>query len=59
MSGHSKWHNIRLRKGKVDAQKGALFTKVSREIYMAARKGGPEPESNFLLKVAITRARAV
>ncbi|NMA27543.1 MAG: YebC/PmpR family DNA-binding transcriptional regulator, partial [Burkholderiales bacterium] len=42
-----------------DAQKGALFTKVSREIYMAARKGGPEPESNFLLKVAITRARAV
>lgn len=59
VSGHSKWHNIRLRKGKVDAQKGALFTKVSREIYMAARKGGPEPESNFLLKVAITRARAV
>ena len=59
MSGHSKWHNIRLRKGKVDAQKGALFTKVSREIYMAARKGGPEPESNFLLKVAIARARAV
>ena len=59
MSGHSKWHNIRLRKGKADAQKGALFTKVSREIYMAARKGGPEPESNFLLKVAITRARAV
>ncbi len=59
MSGHSKWHNIRLRKGKVDAQRGALFTKVSREIYMAARKGGPEPESNFMLKVAITRARAV
>ncbi len=59
MSGHSKWHNIRLRKGKVDAQRGALFTKVSREIYMAARKGGPEPDSNFMLKVAITRARAV
>ncbi len=59
MSGHSKWHNIRLRKGKVDAQRGALFTKVSREIYMAARKGGPEPENNFMLKVAIGRARAV
>ena len=59
MSGHSKWHNIRLRKGKVDAQRGKTFTKVSREIYMAARKGGGEPESNFLLKVAIQRARAV
>lgn len=59
MAGHSKWKNIRIRKGKVDAQKGKVFTKVSREIYMAARRGGPEPESNFLLKVAIQRAREV
>ncbi len=59
MSGHSKWHNIRLKKGKVDAQRGKLFTKMSKDIYMAVRKGGPEPETNFLLKVAIQRARAV
>ncbi|MDO5295868.1 MAG: YebC/PmpR family DNA-binding transcriptional regulator [bacterium] len=59
MSGHSKWHNIRLKKGKVDAQRGKIFTKMSKDIYMAVRKGGPEPETNFLLKVAIQRARAV
>ena len=59
MSGHSKWHNIRLKKGKVDAQRGKLFTKLSKDIYMATRKGGPDPETNFLLKVAIQRARAV
>ena len=59
MSGHSKWHNIRLKKGKVDAQRGKLFTKMSKDIYMAVRKGGPEPDTNFLLKVAIQRARAM
>lgn len=59
MSGHSKWHNIKLKKGKVDAQRGKLFTKLSKDIYMAARKGGPDPETNFLLKVAVQRARAV
>ena len=59
MSGHSKWHNIRLKKGKVDAQRGQMFTKLSRDIYMAVRKGGPDPDTNFLLKVAIQRARAV
>lgn len=59
MAGHSKWKNIKIRKGKVDAQRGKLFTKVSREILMAARAGGPEPESNFRLKVAIQRAREV
>ncbi len=37
MSGHSKWHNIRLKKGKMDAERGKIFTKLSREIIMAAR----------------------
>lgn len=59
MSGHSKWHNIKMKKGKVDAQRGKLFTKLSKDIYMAVRKGGGDPDTNFLLKVAVQRARAV
>ena len=47
MSGHSKWHNIKLHKGKVDAQRGALFTKLSREIILAAKSGSADPEANF------------
>ena len=39
MSGHSKWHNIKLKKGKVDAQRGAVFTKLSKEIILAAKNG--------------------
>ena len=57
MSGHSKWHNIRLRKGKVDAQRGALFTKLSKEIILAARSGSPDPEANHRLKMAVDKAR--
>ena len=57
MSGHSKWHNIKLRKGKADAQRGQLFTKLSKEIIVAARAGLPDPEANFKLKIAVTRAR--
>lgn len=57
MAGHSKWKNIRIRKGKVDAQKGKLFTKLSKEISIACRAGGPDPEANFRLKDAILRAR--
>lgn len=57
MSGHSKWHNIRLRKGKVDAQRGALFTKLSKEIILAARSGSPDPEANYRLKMAVEKAR--
>jgi len=57
MSGHSKWHNIRLRKGKADAQRGQLFTKLSKEIIVAARSGVPDPDANFKLKIAVTRAR--
>lgn len=59
MSGHSKWHNIRLRKGKQDAERGATFTKVSREIIVAARIGGGNPETNFRLRLAIQKAREV
>ncbi|MBV8727871.1 MAG: YebC/PmpR family DNA-binding transcriptional regulator [Candidatus Eremiobacteraeota bacterium] len=57
MSGHSKWHNIRLRKGKADAQRGALFTKLSKEIVLALRAGSPDPEGNYRLKMAIEKAR--
>ncbi|MBI3927380.1 MAG: YebC/PmpR family DNA-binding transcriptional regulator [Armatimonadetes bacterium] len=56
MSGHSKWANIRIRKGKQDAKRGKLFTKLSKEILIAG-KGGPDPESNFRLKVAIQKAK--
>jgi YebC/PmpR family DNA-binding regulatory protein len=59
MSGHSKWHNIREKKGKVDAQRGKAFTKVSKEILIAAKNGGGDPNNNFALKNAILRAREV
>ncbi|HEY5348671.1 MAG TPA: YebC/PmpR family DNA-binding transcriptional regulator [Candidatus Lustribacter sp.] len=58
MSGHSKWHNIKLKKGKVDAQRGAAFTKISKEIILAAKNGSPDPEANYRLKMAVDKARA-
>lgn len=58
MSGHSKWHNIKLKKGKVDAQRGALFTKLSKEIILAGKSGSPDPEANYRLKMAVEKARA-
>ncbi len=57
MSGHSKWHNIKLKKGKIDAQRGALFTKLSKEIIVAAKSGSPDPEANYRLKMAVEKAR--
>jgi YebC/PmpR family DNA-binding regulatory protein len=57
MSGHSKWHNIKLKKGRVDAQRGALFTKLSKEIILAAKSGSPDPEANYRLKMAVEKAR--
>jgi YebC/PmpR family DNA-binding regulatory protein len=57
VSGHSKWHNIRIRKQKVDAQKGRLFTRVTREIIGAARAGGGDQEANSQLRTAVQRAR--
>jgi YebC/PmpR family DNA-binding regulatory protein len=57
MSGHSKWHNIRLKKGKMDQERGKVFTKLSREIIMAAKAGGGNPDGNLRLKMAIQKAR--
>lgn len=57
MSGHSKWHNIRLRKGKQDAERGARFTKLAREIIIAAKSGGGNPDANIRLRLAIQKAR--
>jgi YebC/PmpR family DNA-binding regulatory protein len=57
MSGHSKWHNIKLKKGKVDAQRGALFTKLSKEIILAAKGGSADPDANYRLKMAVEKAR--
>jgi len=57
MSGHSKWHNIRLRKGRQDAERGKIFTKIAREIIVAAREGGGNPEANTRLRLAIQKAR--
>ena len=58
MSGHSKWHNIQAKKGKADAQRGAVFTKIGREIAIAVREGGANPESNSKLKDIIAKAKA-
>ncbi|MBI2864956.1 MAG: YebC/PmpR family DNA-binding transcriptional regulator [Chloroflexi bacterium] len=57
MSGHSKWAQIKRQKGANDAKRGQIFTKFGREIMVAARQGGPDPESNFRLRLAIQRAR--
>ena len=58
MSGHSKWHNIQAKKGKADAQRGAIFTKIGREIAIAVREGGATPESNGKLRDIIAKAKA-
>ncbi len=57
MAGHSKWKNIRIRKGKQDALRGKLFTKLSREIIMAAKSGGGDPATNSRLRVVIEKAK--
>ncbi len=57
MSGHSKWANIKHTKGIADARRGQLFTKITREIMVAVRQGGNNPESNFRLRLAIQKAR--
>lgn len=58
MAGHSKWHNIKLRKQAQDARKSKTFAKITREIMAAARAGGGDPESNSRLRIAMDRARA-
>ena len=58
MAGHSKWANIRFRKGAQDAKRGKIFTKLIREITTAARDGGGDPDGNPRLRLAIDKARA-
>lgn len=58
MSGHSHWATIRRKKGAADAKKGAIFTRLAREIVMAAREGGGDPETNVRLALAVEKARA-
>jgi YebC/PmpR family DNA-binding regulatory protein len=58
MAGHSKWANIRFRKGAQDAKRGKVFTKLIREITSAARAGGADPDSNPRLRLAIDKAKA-
>src|SRR5881227_2424800 len=58
MSGHSKWHSIKHKKGATDAKRGKLFTKFIKEITVAARTGGGDPDSNARLRKAILDAKA-
>ena len=58
MSGHSKWANIKHKKGKSDAQRGSLFTKIGREIAIAVKSGGPDPAANSRLRDTIAKAKA-
>lgn len=58
MSGHSKWSTIKRAKGAADAKRGQLFTKLAREITVAARSGLPDPDSNPRLRIAVQKARA-
>ena len=58
MSGHSKWHNIQAKKGKTDAARGKIFTKIGREIAIAVREGGSNPESNSKLRDVIAKAKS-
>ena len=58
MSGHSKWHNIQAKKGKADAARGKIFTKLGRELLVAVKTGGPDPSGNSKLKDVIAKCKA-
>ena len=58
MSGHSKWHNIQAKKGKTDAKRGKIFTKIGKEIAVAAKTGGSNPDINGKLRDVIAKAKA-
>jgi YebC/PmpR family DNA-binding regulatory protein len=58
LSGHSKWSTIKRKKGATDAKRGQVFTKFGKEIAMAAREGGPDPDNNFKLRLVIDKAKA-
>jgi YebC/PmpR family DNA-binding regulatory protein len=57
MSGHSKWSTIKRKKGAEDAKRGKLFTKIGREIMVAVREGGPDPDTNFKLRLVMEKAK--
>lgn len=57
MAGHSKWANIKHRKAKMDAQKGKIFTKIARDLMVASKQGGPDPDANSALKLIIQKAK--
>jgi YebC/PmpR family DNA-binding regulatory protein len=59
MSGHSKWSTIKRKKGATDAKRGAIFTRVAKEIALAAREGGGDPDTNFKLRLSIDKAKSV
>ena len=59
MSGHSKWSTIKRKKGAADAKRGQMFTKMGRELAIAAREGGPDAEANFKLRMVIDKAKSV
>ena len=58
MSGHSKWHNIQAKKGKADAKRGKIFTKIGKELILAAKNGGGNPDVNAKLRDVIAKAKA-
>lgn len=58
MSGHSKWSTIKRKKGVADAKRGAIFTRLARELVIASREGGSDIDSNFRLRLAVDKARA-
>ena len=58
MSGHSKWSTIKRAKGVTDAKRGALFTKLSKDIVLAAKQGGGDPDMNFKLRLAVDKAKS-
>ena len=58
MSGHSKWHNIAAKKGKADAARGKIFTKLGRELLIAVKQGGPDPAGNAKLRDVIAKCKA-
>lgn len=58
MAGHSKWNNIKERKGVQDKKRGKIFQKLVKEIYQAAKDGGPDPETNSALRLAMDKAKA-
>lgn len=58
MSGHNKWSTIKHKKGKNDAAKGKIFTQISKEIFVAVKQGGPDPDGNFRLKLCIQKAKS-